>query len=306
MKTYLTKLSVLCLIFLISSFFKAQGEEVYPYHGGNADGFATETIENATCSIPFHHYAYFGGNGDGFASETLENATCSTPFHQYAYFGGDADGFALETLEINNCSTPYHFYAYFGGNGDGFAKDKTTDVCPINPPVADFTADKTTICVGQSVQFTDVSTNMPTGWNWTFEGGTPSAATTKTVTITYNTPGVYQVKLTAINYNGSDTKTKIGFITVVSDCGTLGVSNSKIHKTLIYPNPTKNILFIKSKEDIKNVEIFDTSGKKIMNIKSLDVGKENRINIEHLSAGVYILKIYSAMQIETFKVIQRD
>lgn len=190
MKTITTKISVFCLIFLFYSKTKAQ-EEVYAYRGGNADGFATETLENATCSTPFHHYAYFGGTGDGAATESLENATCSTPFHQYAYFGGSGDGSASESLENNNCSTPYHFFAYFGGNADGFAVNKTENICPVNPPVADFISDKTEVCVGQSVKFTDTSTNMPTGWTWTFEGGSPATASTKIATVTYNTPGVY-------------------------------------------------------------------------------------------------------------------
>ena len=303
MKTIITKISVFCLIFLLYSKVSAQ-EEAYAYRGGNADGFAIETLENATCSTPFHQYAYFGGNGDGSATEILENATCSTPFHNYAYFGGDADGAASETIENNNCSTPYHFYAYFGGDADGFAIAKTTDVCPINPPVADFTADKTTICVGQSVVFTDTSTNKPTGWNWTFEGGTPGTATTKTATVTYNTAGVYQVKLVAANYNGADTKTKLAYITVVTDCSSLGTAGSKVEPTKVYPNPTKNILYIKSANEIKSIEIFDLAGRKILSVAAKQ--KETEINLQKLNSGVYILKTYTSSGLETFKIIKKD
>lgn len=305
MKTHLTKLSVFCIIFLLYSKTKAQ-DEVYAYRGGNADGFATETVENATCSTPFHQYAYFGGNADGFATETLENATCNTPFHQFAYFGGGGDGFATETLEINNCSTPYHFFAYFGGNGDGFARDKTSDVCPVDPPVADFTSDKTEVCQGQSVIFTDTSTNMPTGWNWTFEGGNPGTATTKSVTVTYNTPGVYQVKLTSANYIGNNTVTKAGYITVksTSDCATMGTSQAQNMKTLIYPNPTKNILYLKSPSKIINAQLIDISGRNIMTINVN--ANEGQINLEKLSSGMYILRMQTKDDIQTFKVIKKD
>jgi PKD repeat protein len=307
MKTITTKISVFCLIFLFYSKTKAQ-EEVYAYRGGNADGFATETLENATCSTPFHHYAYFGGTGDGAATESLENATCSTPFHQYAYFGGSGDGSASESLENNNCSTPYHFFAYFGGNADGFAVNKTENICPVNPPVADFISDKTEVCVGQSVKFTDTSTNMPTGWTWTFEGGSPATASTKIATVTYNTPGVYQVKLVAANYNGSDTITKMGYITVKStaDCATMGTSNANAEKIQIYPNPTKNILYIKSPNEIKNIEIFDVAGRKVMNTNVSSKQKETQVNLEKLNSGVYILKTYTSSGLETFKVIKKD
>ena len=179
MKTITTRISVLCLIFLFQSFLKAQNDEDYVYYGGNADGFATETLENATCGTPLHFYAYFGGEGDGFASEKIADAICDTPLHYYAYFGGDADGFAAETLENNVCDTPFHYYAYFGGDADGFAMDKTADTCPTVAPVADFTASETLTCVGRTVIFTDTSTNKPTGWTWTFEGGTPGTASTK-------------------------------------------------------------------------------------------------------------------------------
>jgi uncharacterized repeat protein (TIGR02543 family) len=84
------------------------------------------------------------------------------------------------------------------------------------PPVANFTADTTTVIAGGSVNFTDLSTNNPTSWSWTFEGGTPSGSTSQDPTVTYNTPGTYDVTLTATNSAGSDTETKTNYITVTS------------------------------------------------------------------------------------------
>ena len=83
-------------------------------------------------------------------------------------------------------------------------------------PVADFTADTTTVMAGGSVTFTDLSSNNPTSWDWTFEGGTPSSSTSQNPTVTYNTPGTYNVTLTASNSVGSDTETKTDYITVTS------------------------------------------------------------------------------------------
>lgn len=308
MKTIITRTTVFCLIFLLSSFLKAQNDQEYAYRGGNADGFASETVENVSCGTPFHHFAYFGGNADGSATETLENAVCSaTPYHQFAYFGGDADGAATETVADKNCDTPYHFYAYFGGIGDGFAMGKTTDTCPIAPPVANFTANKTEICQGQSILFTDASTNKPTGWTWTFDGGSPGTASTKTVNVTYNTPGVYQVKLVAANYIGNDTVTKMAYITVKStaDCSSLGTSDAdKMVKTKVYPNPTKDILYIKSPTEVQSIEIFDVSGRKVMGSKPSQ--KDVQINLEKFNSGVYILKSHTKSGVETYKVIKRD
>lgn len=305
MKTITTRISVLCLIFLFQSFLKAQNDEDYVYYGGNADGFATETLENTTCGTPFHHYAYFGGVGDGFALETIaDNASCGTPFHNYAYFGGIADGSSTETVEYNACSTPYHFFAYFSGNADGFAVDKSADVCPIVAPVADFVADTPNTCVGRTVKFTDTSTNKPTGWTWTFEGGTPATASTKNVDVVYNTPGSYQVKLVAINYIGSDTMTKMGYINVVANCSTLGTNVESKPKMQIYPNPTRGILNLKSVENVLSIEIFDLSGRKVMETKPNL--KEAQINVEKLSAGMYMMKTRTTEGEQVYKIIKKD
>jgi len=84
-------------------------------------------------------------------------------------------------------------------------------------PVTDFTANVTTIPVGGAVNFTDLSTNNPTSWSWTFTGGTPPSSTVENPTaITYNTAGTYDVSLTATNSFGSDTETKTGYIEVVT------------------------------------------------------------------------------------------
>lgn len=71
------------------------------------------------------------------------------------------------------------------------------------------------ICSGDSVKFTDLSWNgTPTGWNWTFPGGTPSSSTDSMPVIHYNTSGVYDVSLTVSNTSGSVSATKTSYITV--------------------------------------------------------------------------------------------
>ena len=84
-----------------------------------------------------------------------------------------------------------------------------------NPPIADFTATPTTVYAGETVNFTDLSTNNPTSWNWSFSGGTPTSSTTQNPQVVYNSPGTYNVSLTVSNAFGTDTKTKIKYITVL-------------------------------------------------------------------------------------------
>lgn len=84
-------------------------------------------------------------------------------------------------------------------------------------PIALFSYDKEFICEGASVTFTDDSYNaIPTAWNWTFTGGTPSSSSLQNPTITYNTAGVYSVTHQPSTTAGSGTLTKNNIITVSS------------------------------------------------------------------------------------------
>ena len=97
-----------------------------------------------------------------------------------------------------------------------------------NPPIANFTASSQTITQGNIVTFTSTSTNNPTSYSWVFEGGTPSTSTSSNPTVTYNSIGNFDVKLTVSNASGSNSETKANFITVteyVADYCTSAGSN---------------------------------------------------------------------------------
>lgn len=82
--------------------------------------------------------------------------------------------------------------------------------------VSNFTVNNTTVCAGNSAQFTDLSTNLPTNYSWSFPGGTPSSSTLKNPLIGYNTPGTYSVTLAATNGYGGTPITKTNYITVTN------------------------------------------------------------------------------------------
>lgn len=85
-----------------------------------------------------------------------------------------------------------------------------------NMPTANFDVNggSTTINSSQQISFRDKSLNNPTSWSWSFPGGTPSSSTLKSPSITYSTPGNYNVSLTVSNQSGSDTKTLTNYILV--------------------------------------------------------------------------------------------
>ena len=83
-----------------------------------------------------------------------------------------------------------------------------------SPPVADFVGSPTTIGEGESVQFTDQSTNNPTSGTWNFGDGQTSPE--RHPSHVYASAGTYTVSLTVMNSFGQDTETKANYITVIS------------------------------------------------------------------------------------------
>ena len=93
------------------------------------------------------------------------------------------------------------------------------------PPVADFIASQTVIFVGESITFTDLSSNNPSSWSWTFEGGTPASSTNQHPIVVYNSPGIFDVTLMVTNASGTDEAIFTDYVTVIEEStGTLMVT----------------------------------------------------------------------------------
>jgi PKD repeat protein len=86
-------------------------------------------------------------------------------------------------------------------------------------PIARFSTDKTEVCAGEVIQFTDNSTNSPTGWTWTFydpNGAELATFSDQNPTLIFNGIGVYGVELVVTNTSGRDTIFEPNFISVLS------------------------------------------------------------------------------------------
>ena len=93
-------------------------------------------------------------------------------------------------------------------------KTEFIEVFPVEPPVADFTANITEVPAGSSVIFTDLSENIPVEWEWHFEGGTPETSSEQNPEIFYYDLGKFNVTLIAKNSEGENETTKYEYITV--------------------------------------------------------------------------------------------
>jgi len=199
--------------------------------------------------------------------------------------GTDSPG----TVQATNSagSLTFVFHSDYSVTKQGW---KTVISCSSPPllPVAGFTADTTHILMGQSVHFTDMSANSPTSWAWIFPGGSPESSSQQNPVIQYQEAGIYDVTLIVQNQFGSDTKTIEGYITVDS---TIGISELLESGLTIFPNPVAgNFVSIKSPSVIKSVELYDFSGKLILQKTCND--QWTQINFAFLAPGLYYLKVF--------------
>jgi PKD repeat protein len=104
----------------------------------------------------------------------------------------------------------------------------SNDPCSVvvpTAPVANFVANTTNIVPAITVQFTDLSTGLPTSWAWTVAPATGwayaagTSATSQNPQITFNTVGQYTITLTATNALGSDSEIKNNYIVVAASTG---------------------------------------------------------------------------------------
>ncbi len=93
-------------------------------------------------------------------------------------------------------------------------------------PTANFSVDRQQVLKGGLAQFTDLSTNFPTSWQWTFEGGDPGASTERNPRVKYDQPGTYRVTLVASNSLGASEPLDIAGYITVSDEGLCGTANN--------------------------------------------------------------------------------
>lgn len=88
---------------------------------------------------------------------------------------------------------------------DDFAISYNDASAPVTP-VANFNMSSSSVCEGDPITFTDMSTGTPDTWAWNFGDGGNSGQ--QSPTYTFNTGGTYTVTLTSSNTAGSDTYTQ--------------------------------------------------------------------------------------------------
>lgn len=81
-------------------------------------------------------------------------------------------------------------------------------------PEADFTLSDSTICVGDTITFSDNSIGIVDSRSWTFQDGTPNSSTDETVQVVFNSAGTKDISLTVTNSFGTDVINEANLVVV--------------------------------------------------------------------------------------------
>ncbi len=138
----------------------------------------------------------------GYSCGSGSQGGCNTAAQIYDYFETVFSG------TVYTHETQYNCWSGTQNLSDG-GNCCAAPPAPVTPPVANFSIANSVICVGDCIDFTDLSTNSPTSWLWDFSPNQPNSSTDQNPSgICYTAPGTYQVTLIATNAGGSDTITQ--------------------------------------------------------------------------------------------------
>lgn len=145
-------------------------------------------------------------------SQTLSFSNQSTGTGlTYAWSFGDSGA-------ISHTPSPAHLYPYgiypalLTATNNFGCKSKFQQTVSIINVVANFMANKTTVCAGETVYFYDLSPMPGTSWRWYFGDGTISG--NRNPLKVYRTPGVYSVTFVVKDQMCLDSVTVVGYMTV--------------------------------------------------------------------------------------------
>ena len=83
---------------------------------------------------------------------------------------------------------------------------------------------------------------------------------------------------------------------------TLGIEEFSTSKTIVYPNPTKDLIYFHNNfEDINSVDIYSITGKLLLTKN----GNSNQLSLRDLASGIYFLRVnFSKNLTQTIKIIK--
>lgn len=222
----------------------------------------------------------------------------------YASFLVTASDLSNVTVDLTN--TYFAFFTDAGGstttarvwirkNGTQYQYGLGTGTAPTNWSANLYNAND----VQYLVLGYDFSTNLLSLYENPTIGGSASSTASVTPSSAFSTLGGFMFRQDAANTTPTMIIDELTINTTPTF--TLGAASfSQIDGLKMYPNPTKNNLFIETalNGDI-NVSIVNMLGKEVVNTKAVN----NTVNVSNLTSGIYIVKITEEGKTSTKKLI---
>jgi PKD repeat protein len=200
----------------------------------NSDGYGSGNSQNSdlvtptlnlsgftNISLSFQHYFRQYSGSSGTLAYSINNGSTWTNIQTWTTTTANPASFNQVIAAVAGQSQVKFRWKYVGTWGYYWSIDNVsiTGTASGSAPVAQFTANNTTPNLGETVTFTDQSTNVPTSWSWSFNpgsvtymGGTTSSS--QNPQVQFNAGVAYTVSLTATNSFGNDNETKSNYINV--------------------------------------------------------------------------------------------
>ena len=167
--------------------------------------------------------ANFSGNptsGDAPLTVLFSDLSSGSPT-SWSWTFGDGGSSTAQNPSHDYTSAGDYAVSLEATNANGSDTETKTDYISVSaapaPPVADFSGSPLSGNAPLTVNFTDLSSNSPTSWSWTFGDG--GSSTAQNPSHEYTAVGDYTVSLEATNADGSDTETKTDYISVSESGG---------------------------------------------------------------------------------------
>jgi hypothetical protein len=205
-----------------------------------------------------------------------------------SYFG---QGFSVPT---QNVAGTFEFFNNLTTiNGCDSIIKLTLTVNP-KPVITQSISGSSVININGNYTYIISNTQHATSYEWSISNPTwvLSNSTTQSVNLAINNPGIGTLSVYGVNECGVSTPATLNIQSTVE----IKESNSE-DKIDIFPNPVNSVVTIlnRSSQSLTHLVIYDITGKYI---DKYELNQEaNTINVESLSTGVYILKIYENTQI---------
>lgn len=154
-------------------------------------------------------------NTIGNSGQNLNTSTCGSldnmqNFMEYTYLNSMfTEGQKLRMHAALNSTIANRNNLWSQANLIATGVDGNTTICSVG-----IEASKRNFCAGENITFTAIAPDNITNYQWVFDGGVPSVSSDSVVDVTYNTAGVYAVKLVVSNGVNNDSIIETNFIEV--------------------------------------------------------------------------------------------